>query len=212
MMLTLIKRLFSKSELVKHPMLEVFKKHKCIFFHIPKTAGLSVSHSLFGNIDWGHRTVNDYKNYFGEELFQSYYKFSFVRNPYQRLYSAFIFLKKGGINSQDLAFSKNHLSDYDCFEDFVKEGLHKKEIMEWVHFKPQHYFLTDKDGNLVMDFIGKMERIDEDFRHVCLRLKQSAELKTLNKSQGKMPLLSDEIKAIIKSKYQKDFTLFYPDL
>jgi len=193
-------------------MLEVFKEKKCIFFHVPKTAGLSISHSLFGNIDWGHRTVDDYKYYFSEKEFQSFYKFSFVRNPYQRLYSAFIFLKKGGVNSQDLAFSKNHLSNYDSFEDFVKEGLHKKEIMEWVHFKPQHYFLTDKDGNLVMDFIGKMERIDEDFRQVCLHLKQSTELKTLNKSQSKTPLLSDEIKTIIKSKYQKDFTLFYPDL
>ena len=89
------------------PMLSIFEEKKCIFFHIPKTAGISVSTALFGNVKWGHRNVAFYKSHFGEKFFNSLYKFSFVRNPYDRLYSAFTFLKNGGMNNQDLLFSKN---------------------------------------------------------------------------------------------------------
>ena len=183
-----------------------------MFFHIPKTAGISISNSIYGDVKWGHRTVDYYKSYYGDDVFYSLYKFCFVRNPYDRLFSAYTFLKKGGINDQDLAFSQKYLSEYLTFEDFVLRGLEKKEIMEWVHFKPQYTFVCDND-KMVMDFVGKMENINEDFEYLCKQINiNNAELKKLNMSSVKKNDFSDEIKSIIKTKYQKDFTLFYPDL
>lgn len=195
-----------------YPILIVFEKKKCIFFHIPKTAGVSVSTALFGKVKWGHRTVNFYKSHYGTKPFNSMYKFSFVRNPYERLYSAFTFLKNGGMNDQDLLFSKTHLQNYSSFDDFVKNGLRKEEVKNWIHFKPQHYFLCDESGNMVMDFVGKIETIDDDFKTVCNQLNIDVDLKKLNKSNSKKIVFSNEIKSIIKDLYQKDFTLFYPDL
>ena len=75
-------------------MLKVFDKKKCIFFHIPKTAGISLVKALFGDLDWGHRDVKYYRNVFNKKKFDSYFKFTFVRNPYDRLFSAYSFLKK----------------------------------------------------------------------------------------------------------------------
>ena len=75
-------------------MLKVFDEKKCIFFHIPKTAGISLVKALFGDLDWGHRDVNYYINVFDKKRFNDYFKFTFVRNPYDRLFSAYSFLKK----------------------------------------------------------------------------------------------------------------------
>ncbi len=210
-MISLFKGLFSAT---KAPaMLSTFEERKCIFFHIPKTAGMSVSSALFGNIEWGHRTATFYINYFGQAQFDLFYKFTVVRNPYDRLYSAFTFLKNGGINQQDSTFSKQYLSSYPSFDDFVMNGLNDEVIKNWVHFLPQHYFVTDKSGSLVVDFVAKMEYLHTDFNTICKSLNISAELETKNQTKHKKEMvLTDEVKSVIKAHYIKDFTLFYPDL
>ena len=54
---------------------------RCIFFHIPKTAGVAVCDGLFGDRGPGHMDVEIAKVVFGEWRFQSFFKFCFVRNP-----------------------------------------------------------------------------------------------------------------------------------
>ena len=183
-----------------------------LFFHIPKTAGISISNSLFGDVKWGHRNVNFYKSHYGEKVFNSLYKFCFVRNPYDRLFSAYTFLKEGGINNQDLEFSNSYLQEFASFDEFVLKGLEKEEIMNWVHFKPQYTFVCDENDNIVMDFVGKMENLNADFNTVCKHLNIESELQKLNMSSAKKNDFSEEVKTMIKLKYQKDFNLFYPHL
>ena len=195
-----------------NPILSLFLDKKCVFFHIPKTAGISISNALFGDVKWGHRSVNFYKSHYGENIFNSLYKFCFVRNPYDRLFSAYTFLKEGGINNLDLEFSNSYLQEFTSFDEFVLKGLEKKEIMNWVHFKPQYTFVCDENDNIVMDFVGKMENLNTDFDTVCKHLKIESKLQKLNMSSAKKNEFSEEIKAIIKLKYQKDFNLFYPHL
>ena len=186
----------------KNSILSIFLEKNCLFFHIPKTAGISVSKSLFGDVKWGHRSVSFYKSYYGEDTFNTLYKFCFVRNPYKRLFSAYTFLKQGGINNQDLEFSKSYLKEYTNFNEFVLKGLEKKEIMNWVHFKPQYTFICDENDKVVMDFIGKVENLNTDFNTVCKQLNIKSELQTLNKSKNIKNEFSKEIKNIIKLKYQ----------
>ena len=195
-----------------NPILSLFLEKKCVFFHIPKTAGISISNSIFGDVKWGHRNVSFYKSYYGEKVFNSLYKFCFVRNPYDRLFSAYTFLKEGGINNQDLEFSNSYLQEFASFDEFVLKGLEKEEIINWVHFKPQYTFVCDDNDNIVMDFVGKMENLNADFSTVCKHLKIDSELQRLNMSFAKKNEFSEEVKAMIKLKYQKDFNLFYPHL
>ena len=207
-----IKVFFGVEEKEINPILSIFLDKKCVFFHIPKTAGISISNSLFGDIKWGHRNVDFYKSHYGEKVFNSLYKFCFVRNPYDRLFSAYTFLKKGGINNQDLEFSNSYLQEFASFDEFVLKGLEKEEIINWVHFKPQYTFVCDENDNIVMDFVGKMENLNADFNTVCKHLKIDSELQKLNMSSTKKNEFSEEVKAMIKLKYQKDFNLFYPHL
>lgn len=207
-----IKIFLGVKEKETNPILSLFLDKKCVFFHIPKTAGISISNSLFGDVKWGHRSVDFYKSHYGEKVFNSLYKFCFVRNPYNRLFSAYTFLKEGGINNQDLEFSNSYLQEFASFDEFVLKGLEKEEIMNWVHFKPQYTFVCDENDNIVMDFIGKMENLKADFNTVCKHLNIESELQKLNMSSAKKNEFSEEVKAMIKLKYQKDFNLFYPHL
>ncbi|MBA2490567.1 MAG: hypothetical protein H0V34_02305 [Gammaproteobacteria bacterium] len=61
--------------------LQPFDRYRCIYVHIPKTGGVSISTSLFGSTTGRHRTVAEYKQIFGERAFKDYFKFTFVRNP-----------------------------------------------------------------------------------------------------------------------------------
>lgn len=193
--------------------LKTFDKHKTIFFHIPKTGGNSIYESLFSKEQWGHRDVAYYRFVFGKKKFETYFKFCLVRNPYDRLYSAYCFLKKGGMNKNDENFNFEYLSSYNSFEEFIEKGLHKKEIINWVHFKPQHLFIQDKKGNLAVDFVGKLENIENDFNKLKTILdKESAMLTHINKSKKENIILNDFSKNKIKTIYRDDFLLFYPEL
>ena len=78
-----------------------YDDYRCIFVHIPKAAGMSICRSLFGNLAGGHATLSDYQIIFPRLEFESYFKFTFVRNPWDRVFSAYNFLKKGGATEFD---------------------------------------------------------------------------------------------------------------
>ena len=185
--------------------------YKCIFVHIPKNAGLSVCYTLFGNTGGSHRKIVDYKQIFSPNTFNSYYKFTFVRNPWDRLVSTFFFLKKGGLTEKDKAWAESHLGVYTDFGVFVKEWLTEERISNSLHFQHQHVFLEDEKGNIAVDFIGRFETIETDFLAITKRLGINRSLQKTNASERDLNYRSyydDETKAIVGSIYAKDISLF----
>lgn len=189
-----------------------FDRLKCIYIHIPKSAGISINRSLFGNIGGGHKTATQYKKIFGPYTFRKYFKFSFVRNPYSRLLSAFLFLKKGGFNERNKEWFENNVKQFDTFEDFVTGWVTTENIFSYYHFLPQYYFLYDKRiMNIMVDYIGKVENIEEDFDFVCHRLGVKRQLMSLNQTSGGIDWKSyynDHTMKIVSGVYKLDFDLF----
>jgi len=142
--------------------------HRCIFIHIPKTAGSSIAEALF-QAPSRHVPYRDYQRA-SPRKFRRYFKFAFVRNPWDRLVSTWFFLKTGGMNEPDLAWSKEHLSRFADFDSFVREGLGRPETLSWVHFRPQADFVLSSDGTVMVDFVGRYERLVDDFAIVMRRL------------------------------------------
>lgn len=153
-------------------------RYRCVFIHIPKTAGTSVARALFGTAS-RHVPCIEYEKA-NPRKFRRYFKFAFVRNPWDRLFSAYHFLKKGGMNSDDAAWAQTHLANYHSFEQFVHEWVNRDNIMCGVHFKPQHHFITDSQGQLAIDYLGRMENINADFDFICQKIGVSVTLPILN--------------------------------
>lgn len=150
-----------------------------IFIHTPKAAGTAIATSIFGELPY-HYTALEYRTIFGRRDFERLYKFTFVRNPWDRVLSAYSYLRNGGWNEEDRRWAERHLTEFASFDDFVLRGLKRPVIRDYIHFRPQHEFICDLFGRPLVDFIGRFERIDEDYRAICARLGISSPLQESN--------------------------------
>lgn len=178
-----------------------------LFIHIPKTGGNSLKKTqLFKRCKYfGHKPVSKIKNH------QSDYKYSFAvtRNPYDRVVSAFHYLKKGGEpnNGYDLGMQKK-LSKYKDFKDFVKDlDLFVHEI----HFKPQHTFVCDKNSRILVDYTFKSEKLGKEIRKLFekerLRVEDIPKVNT-SKHDDYSIYYDINTKKTVYQIYKKDFELF----
>jgi hypothetical protein len=169
-------------------------KHKTIFVHIPKVAGQSIESMFLNdlNLNWNQRAelllrkkkVNErgpfrlahlkaheyvHLNYIDPIKFNSYFKFSFVRNPYSRAYSYYKYLGYSEIIS---------------FNTFISEVLTKKVKQNHFFFIPQTDYLYYED-KLLVDFVGKFEELNQDIKTVISNANLSIhELPFVNKSKN----------------------------
>jgi Sulfotransferase family len=188
-----------------------FDEHRCIFVHIPKCAGVSVCTSLFGNLAGGHTTLRMYQIVFSPREYTEYFKFSIVRNPWDRLVSAYQFLKNDGMNDDDRTWAEQHLSGYPDFDTFVQGWLNETNVRKGIHFLPQSEFITNCRNQADLDFIGYFENLDSDFAHICARLGVTASLPRLNntRSRGKdfRTYYTDKTRRIVAEVYAEDISM-----
>ena len=160
------------------------KSAGCLFIHIPKTAGTSISLSLYGR-QIGHNPLQDWLKWYPKSI-RELTVFTVTRNPIQRFVSAFWFLKKGGMNNSDLAFSRQHLSTYETPEQLAKTLVDPKlqtDILAAMHFRPQIEFISTKSGSEYPILLIPMEHLREGVERLSKQLGSSIELPHLNKSE-----------------------------
>lgn len=146
-----------------------FHEKRCIFVHIPKCAGISIAQSIFGHCV-PHSTITDYQLMFGAKLFKSYFKFTIVRNPWDRFVSAYFFLKQGGFDSIDRSILTPILAKFPSFDKFVEFLYSHREYMRWTHFLPQSTWIQTPLGNIPIDYMGKLETLDESMKVISSEL------------------------------------------
>ena len=195
--------------------LEGFDRLHCIYVHIPKAAGISINNALFGNYGGGHETVRNYKRIFGPRRFRSYYSFTFARNPYSRILSAYHFLQSGGFGDHDRNWAAENLTGINSFDEFLRKWINEESIWTKDHFMPQYFFVCDVDSKPEVNFLGKVESIHDDFETVCKVLKVQKSLSVINK--GKIDntnwkqFYSSYSMDKISELYHRDFEIFgYP--
>lgn len=156
-------------------------RHRCIFIHIPKTAGMAIAQSLFPGERSRHDPYYVYRQA-NARKFRAYFKFAFVRNPWDRLVSSYAFLRNGGNDEEDRLWSSRHLTNYPDFRSFVMNWLTLENAKSWIHFIPQTDFVFDLHGRLMVDFVGRYEHLTRDVGIVAERLRLPAPLMRANQS------------------------------
>jgi len=132
--------------------------------------------------------------------FKSYYKFSFVRNPWARAYSWFNNVIRDQVQQSHLGVT----SEID-FKTFLKKfggtGM----------LKPQTYWLKSFNGELGVDFVGRFEHLKEDFQAVMGALgNQKLELPHQIKGKGRdfRSVYDDETIELVARTYADEIKLF----
>ena len=192
----------------------VSHKHKFVFIHIPKTAGTSIWSATKQKVEKithnirrkGYRYLKEY------ETENIDFSFAFVRNPWDRLVSAFKYLNAGGVYEGDRVDREKYLRNYgEAFSPFVKGLSSNNLIFNQMHFKPQYEWICDDNENILVDFIGKFENLQEDFNVVCDKIEiPRQKLPHSNKAKHKhyTEYYNDETRQIIAEKYAKDIEYF----
>ena len=186
---------------------------RSIFIHIPKTAGTSVARAL--NVEPDSPTP--YYQYLraSPSKFRKFFKFAFVRNPWDRLGSAFFYLKREGGNLA--AESENfriwwetNFVPYKDLEDLVCNWLTPGNARTDVHFAPQSCFICDPSGRVMVDFVGRFEAIDRDFEFIARRLGTDVRLPVTNQSghQSYQQYFTPRMNVLIQEVYAGDCRIF----
>lgn len=189
---------------------KVFDEKKFIFIHIPKVAGISLVSAMgFENEHKWHIPVRFYQQIIPDK-FDDYFKFTFVRNPWDRVLSAYTFLQQGGLSQRDEKISR-FVNSYGSFEKFVMQWLSIDSANNLLHFTPMVNYLTGINNNLVMDFVGKYETLQDDYKKIQEILHIGADLPHKNASKSVTdfrsaytPQMIDRVACI----YERDINTF----
>lgn len=200
--------------------------HKTLFVHIPKCGGTSIETAFLASLQltWNNRAplllrprivgelapprlahllLKDYIQncYISSALYEEYFKFAVVRDPYERVRSFFYYHQ---------IYQKKKLND------FVSEDLNQfnqPSNENFWFFRPQVDFLQAPEGLSELNRIYHLEQLDNDWIEITEKTSLSiAKLAHIN--QSKLPAniqkeqLTQASKLIIREIYAKDFERF----
>ena len=132
-------------------------RHRFAFIHVPKTAGSSVVHALWGHADhtedyWANRwlarigiRVNHYAPYrqrkfrphtsaemlrrnLPAEVYDSLFSFAFVRNPWDLMVSYYHFLRDAKGHPQHFSHRRRRTARLADFESYLRYEIRSDKV------------------------------------------------------------------------------------
>jgi len=146
---------------------------KCIFIEVPKTASTSIR-AIVGSPPKPHLNIWQIAQEVDPERFRTYFKFGFVRNPWDRAVS--LYERREGMQ----------LRNRMTFEEFI--DWMKLASSTCLHPVPHRYQLdwfVNPNGDVIVDFIGRYERLPEDWAKIAARLGITVPLPRVNVNPGR---------------------------
>ena len=206
--------------------------HRTVFVHIPKCGGQSVETAFLTDIglDWetraplllrrndnprlgppllGHLTAQEYMTfrYLPEAMFDAYFTFAVVRDPYARAVSLFNYMR---FTRGLVPFCTKYLPRvFELAEEYATPGHRYRGNYHFV--RPQADYVLDADGRIMVDEVVKLEEIATRFDTIRARSGLRADLPHVNHTTDKKARpsdLTDEARAALRRLYAADFETF----
>jgi hypothetical protein len=210
----------------------VSHSHKTIFVHIPKTAGTSIEAVLgmhgdkqdIGVVPYFNQEL-DHEHLYGRQmqhmtaqairtvlnndaLFDSYFKFTVVRNPWDRLVSALAWTDQKWVRGEELTISGFDSQVRQLHDLLVTARTEPVQLPHYLY--PQSLYIFDAARRPLVNFIGRYENLAADWRVICDKLGLSIELPARMKSHHRdyREYYSPETRQRVADMYALDINLF----
>ena len=125
-----------------------------------------------------HVFASELKAGLPSELWGCYFKFGFVRNPFDRLVSWYHMC----VQRPDEEYRRYVLATTSGFEDFVEKSGRFAGRAAMIGFNQVDH-LCDDDATPLVDFVGRFETLSDDAATVMARLGVGGQLPRFNESR-----------------------------
>ena len=187
-------------------------KHRCIFIHIPRTAGSSIESSI--RPEWNFDNYRDLKHIVAstaksiyKDYWYDYYKFTFIRNPWDRMVSM---TKYDWFYGCKIVGGKLDVSGY--LEKFPGPEIDSRSKSRGEKIDTINNSVYLNIINEELDFIGRFENLQEDYNKVCSTINCSNTLLHIetnnNKTKHYTEYYDDVTREIVAERYARDIELF----
>jgi chondroitin 4-sulfotransferase 11 len=182
---------------------------KFAFVHIQKTGGVSIRNALscFNNKE--HLQYHSFVKF--ANIPEDYFKFAFVRNPWERLVSWYNMILKKGVHNK---WSQYVLENSNSFEEFLNltETIFESNSIDEPKsiLNNQLDYITFND-KIAVDFIGRFDFLQDDFNLICKNIGiESIVVPHSNKTEypNYRSYYNSKLVEKVKEMYKKDIEYF----
>jgi hypothetical protein len=198
-------------------------RHRFIFFAVPKTGTHAVRFALrehlgetdeeqvqlfvqrtlpypeIARIQHGHIRWDEIRRVLPDEVWDGYFKFAFVRNPWARFVSY-------------CAFMYRHIDAFGrdprgLMHQVLDDPAHRQRIV----FQPQHQFICDAGGTIMVDHVGRQETMQASYDAIADRIglpRQTLEVKNPSTHGPWRDYYDDALKRRVADLYARDIDVF----
>lgn len=202
----------------------ISKEHKYIFVAVPKTGTTSIQKFLLENdttakknsvvineniyIFKEHYTAKKIREILGVE-YSNFKVFGFMRDPYSRLVSSYHFYKNGE------PLTINNKNPWPVYIRILFARIFPFKVWVLLYpYKSNIEYLTNTNGNKIVNYIGRFENLNEDLKNIIdiIGLNfDTSKLQHINKSKHdyKEKYFKSKIfKKLVQMKIKRDINFY----
>ncbi|WP_296675386.1 sulfotransferase family 2 domain-containing protein [Novosphingobium sp.] len=194
-----------------------FRDAGTTYIHVPRTGGTSIASAIFGRFI-GHFSLADLLAVSGPRVL-ALPRFTIVRNPWDRLISAWTFASQGRGDAGDISIKVNprvrkEIQRFHSFEAFVEEWLFVQDTATRDGiFRPQHGYIVDGAGRMRFDHVGRMESMAMTQDWLSDTLKRHVVFGHVNRSARRdyRGYYTPRLRDLVAAAYERDIALLNYD-
>jgi hypothetical protein len=199
-----------------------------VFFKMPRVASTTLNLSFSKSVNsisddneyrsihhWNRRTKDRIIYLHNLKKFGEVKIFTFVRNPFFRVVSAYLFAMHSEEGETEYRQgTREVLKQYGSFDSVCKNLEEISTLKYCLHFVPQCYW-THNNDTCLMDYIGKYEDLQSEYRKICSEIGIPYAFEEYRHHSGVWSsedymgyYKSERTKEDIRRFYSRDFNLF----